>query len=42
MTKYTKKIKLAIYHEWVMITEEASTLAGNMGWGVEKSDIWWT
>lgn len=40
MTKYTKEIKLAIYHEWVMITEEASTLAGNMGWGVEVSIIW--
>ncbi|GHN20609.1 hypothetical protein ME790_03280 [Lactobacillus delbrueckii] len=42
MTKYTKEIKLAIYHEWVMITEEAPTLAGNMGWSVEESSIWWT
>lgn len=42
MTKYTKEIKLAIYHEWVMITEEASTLAGNIGWSVEESSIQWT
>ncbi len=42
MTKYTKEIKLVIYHEWVMITEESSTLAGNMGWTVEESCIWWT
>lgn len=42
MTKYTKEIKLAIYHEWVNNHRRGTYLSRKYGWGVEESSIWWT
>ena len=42
MTKYTKEIKLAIYHEWVNDYRRGTYLSRKYGWGVEESSIWWT